>query len=340
MIILDEFLTDPDAASKDASDSGFRDYEYEDGVVYPDIAPGVDTQLRKEVIAKIQDICDFEIDIKEYFYRRSKKDVESPHWAHTDADVSEYVAIIYLTDPPPGVNAGTAILQHKSGWSGQPETPEQFRDWQRDTKNPDQWNIVEFAGMVKNRIVIHSAADLHAAMPIEGFGEGGDARLVLVVFFNQKRQFVRMARPSDIPELAELAMEFDHERGPRSLGISVNIPGFMASMNNFIVNDPMYGCFVAVHKGQVVGACAARIGPGAMDQRQLIAIEQFWFVTPDHRNTKLGIRLFDAVEKWAREVGADVLDFIALASSEDNVRKFYERRGFRELETHFVKELN
>ena len=106
MIILDDFLEDADAAVQDAIAAGFRDVSYKDGAVYPDVSPGADEDLRRYVVAGIQGLVGFDIDVQEFFYRRSKKNVEAPHWAHTDGDISQFVALIYLTDPPADVEAG------------------------------------------------------------------------------------------------------------------------------------------------------------------------------------------------------------------------------------------
>jgi GNAT superfamily N-acetyltransferase len=339
MIIIDDFLTDADAAIADAHEAGFRDAEYWDGAVYPDVSPGASTELRSSVVAGIQQLTGFEIKVKEFFYRRSKKGCKAPHWAHSDGEVSQYVALIYLTDPPDDVDAGTVILEHVDGWRGHPSNDDQLAQWKADTNDPSRWKIIEGAKMQKNRIVIHRANELHAAMPFGGFGRDVDARLVLICFFDEKEQYVRLARPTDIPALAELALEFSHERGPSELGMSVNVPAMMAAMNNSIINDPMYGCFVAISKSQIVGTCAVRICSSALDPRQLIGSEQFWYVTPAHRKTRLGLKLYDATEEWARAMGADLLDFIALAASEDSVSKFYLKRGYKELETHFLKVL-
>jgi GNAT superfamily N-acetyltransferase len=337
--VFDNILNDPEGAISDAFESGFNDVEYDDGIVYPDICTGVSDSLRLEVVAKIQAACRFEINVKEFFFRRSKKSVKAPHWAHVDTAISSHVAIIYLSDPPDGVRAGTAILEHIDGWRGTPTTEDQVEQWKRDTNDHDQWKVVDFAEMKKNRMIVHSADELHAAFPPDGFGGEDDGRLVLIVFFDEKDQYIRMARAMDGPELTELFMEFAREHDFQGRGFSVNPLGWCAEITNDILNNPYFGCFVAIDNGQVVASCGAVIGNSWLDRRQLVATERFWYVTPKFRKTRLGISLFDTLENWAKSMGAEVIDFIALESSDEKVSRFYKKRGFRPMETHFTKEL-
>lgn len=339
MIVYDEFLGDPDAAIADAHGSGFRDVEYSDGVTYPDLSPGEDEEIRRAVISGIQQLCGFDIDVNEYFYRSRRKGVGVPHWAHVDCEISEYTAVLYLADPDEGVKAGTAILEHVNGWRGAPDTDERLDEWKKDTNDESKWNIVEFADMKKNRMVIFRADELHAAFPKEGLGEDHNGRLILVVFFSEKKEYIRMATPADGPELTELFVEFAHEKEFDSIGISTNPMGWMAEITNEIANNLMFGCFVAVVDGQVVGAVASSVGTSWLDRRQTIAYEKFWYMTPKYRKTKLGLKLFNAIEEWAEAVGASAVNFIALSTSDDSVRKLYAKRGYIETETHFMKAL-
>lgn len=69
------------------------------------------------------------------------------------------------------------------------------------------------------------------------------------------------------------------------------------------------------------------------------ASEAFWFVLPEHRNGLAGIRLFEAFEQWADDVGASrrIMAHINGLHPE-KMRDFYVRRGYRPIETHYVKE--
>jgi len=67
------------------------------------------------------------------------------------------------------------------------------------------------------------------------------------------------------------------------------------------------------------------------------AFEQFWWVHPDHRNSRLGLELWHKFEERARERGAKRLVMVHLASL--NLQGMFERRGYSLIEQTFAKEL-
>lgn len=122
-------------------------------------------------------------------FRLSVLGVTPPHWAHTDAKLCDAMAILYLSkDPPPG--SGTAIVEHiASGLNRHPETEEEFATWRRDHSRYDAWRITDAVPMRYNRLALIPSELLHAALPPGGFGTGPeDGRLVLITFFQEKRQ--------------------------------------------------------------------------------------------------------------------------------------------------------
>ena len=68
---------------------------------------------------------------------------------------------------------------------------------------------------------------------------------------------------------------------------------------------------------------------------QLIAEEVAWWVEPHSRKGTIGPRLLQAAEDWASVKGVTVLKMVAPAGSD--VGTYYERRGYKALETAFVK---
>lgn len=85
--------------------------------------------------------------------------------------------------------------------------------------------------------------------------------------------------------------------------------------------------------GMLAGGCGAHEMTG-----QLVAIEAAWYVQPEYRSGRCGPLLLKAFEAWAIAEGAEVLKMLAPVGS-DNVGKFYERMGFRALETAYIKTL-
>jgi GNAT superfamily N-acetyltransferase len=71
---------------------------------------------------------------------------------------------------------------------------------------------------------------------------------------------------------------------------------------------------------------------------EMVANEMFWWVQPEARGQ--GRSLLEAYEAWAGEQGARYLTMVHLSNSmPERLRKLYERRGYRESETHYIKEI-
>ena len=67
---------------------------------------------------------------------------------------------------------------------------------------------------------------------------------------------------------------------------------------------------------------------------EMCASEIFWWVTPGHRGD--GVRLLRAAESWAKECGATKLQMVA---PNERVGRFYDRMGFKRIETSYQKAL-
>lgn len=65
--------------------------------------------------------------------------------------------------------------------------------------------------------------------------------------------------------------------------------------------------------------------------------ELVWWVDPEHRNGTIGPRLLGAAEKWATTAGLSMLKMVAPAKSD--VGTFYERQGYRLIESAWAKDL-
>lgn len=71
---------------------------------------------------------------------------------------------------------------------------------------------------------------------------------------------------------------------------------------------------------------------------KLRSTEAFWFMHPSYR--KHGVRLLFEYEKWCIQKGVHLIGMIHLAGrNADALAKLYQRRGYRKLETVWIKEL-
>ena len=68
--------------------------------------------------------------------------------------------------------------------------------------------------------------------------------------------------------------------------------------------------------------------------------EIFWWVDPEYRNTRDSIKLFNKVEEWAQEIGADEVMVSSTATMNvDKLEKFYTKKGFRKMDINYIRSL-
>lgn len=73
---------------------------------------------------------------------------------------------------------------------------------------------------------------------------------------------------------------------------------------------------------------------------ETVAGEMFWYVPPEKRAGSEGIRLFTEFEKTAKSQGAKRITMIHLERNNGKILgAFYRKRGYRPIETHYIKEL-
>ncbi len=120
-------------------------------------------------------------------------------------------------------------------------------------------------------------------------------------------------------------------------GFMADFNGWFASTLNHLNNDPGFGAFVAEDAGKLIGACLVEIRPSWFAAWQLMGTELGWWIEPEYRSGRAGIRLQAMAEEWLVAQGASVLVFTGLANSPESVGRFYQKKGYRPLETHYVK---
>lgn len=115
-----------------------------------------------------------------------------------------------------------------------------------------------------------------------------------------------------------------------------NIDAFSKFWSNLI--DDRCGVIIGSFDGSVItGALGAVMCPD-MFNGDLMAVEAFWYVLKKYRGH--GIRLLFAFEDWAKNNKAARVAMIHLEHLHPvELRKLYEKLGYRLIETHYVKDL-
>lgn len=144
---------------------------------------------------------------------------------------------------------------------------------------------------------------------------------------------VRVLTIEDLPAMAAMGPDFYRESGlPGSFIPEVFISKWTAFINmgvGFIL-----GLF---RDGKLSGGFGAIVSDDFNDGA-IVANECFWFVSPEARGR--GFELLLAYEEEARKRGAVRCSMIHLNSLQPNrLGELYERRGYRAIETAYMKEL-
>lgn len=144
---------------------------------------------------------------------------------------------------------------------------------------------------------------------------------------------VRPVTIEELPQVVGVGFQFFKE-GDLPGGFVPDV--FIRNWTSLLSEDR--GVFFGLFKeDRFVGGLGAVICPD-LNNGQLMAVETFWYVQPQHRGR--GLRLLREFEKWAKERGARrvaMLHLLKLHPAEMNT--LYKRLGYRPVEVNYIKEL-
>lgn len=140
---------------------------------------------------------------------------------------------------------------------------------------------------------------------------------------------IRQATLEDLPHILHLGEQF----AKASKFIRYD-PQIALATWTTLLNSGMATIFILKDYQGMLGAMAY---PDP-NSGELTATEFFWWVDPVARGQ--GLQLLEAYEAWAEEKGCTRAIMVHLADSmPQRLQSLYRRRGYEEMETHFVKEL-
>jgi GNAT superfamily N-acetyltransferase len=145
---------------------------------------------------------------------------------------------------------------------------------------------------------------------------------------------IRLAEPQDISQLFLLSLGFIEESG---YGLTPNPEKIVKLIRSFM-NDADKILLVIEDK-EIVGMLGASVTESYFSNDR-IAQELVWFVDPKYRGHRDSIKLIDAYERWAKMSKCSVIQLSTILDLvEGKVEKFYNRRGYKRVESAFIKEL-
>ena len=134
----------------------------------------------------------------------------------------------------------------------------------------------------------------------------------------------------EIPEMTRIAQGFEQA----SSHVKVNYEHSVKTYINFINSG--IGVVLLLKKDNVIIGGLGAIKAPDLHEGVMMAIETFWFVSPEHRGR--GLTLFDAFEEWAERNGCIDKAMIHMVDSYPGIlEKFYTRSGYELVEKHYVK---
>ena len=180
MIVIDGFLSNYNELKEYSKTAVFKEEVNDvDGAVYPAICLDVPESIRGSVIDGIQKTKGYKINVNLMFLRANPKGSREPYQAHNDLNMGSNTFILYLKD-----SGGTAFVEHIN--TGMNKNDHSLIDvWLQDCNVKDAWCVTDLINMEENRALFFNAEMMHRGEPVEGYGEGNDARMILVCFYDK-----------------------------------------------------------------------------------------------------------------------------------------------------------
>lgn len=148
--------------------------------------------------------------------------------------------------------------------------------------------------------------------------------------------FTRLAVPSDIPRLVEMAAAFVDYAGFEAMGFPF-APVKTATLMAELMASPKALLLVGGSDGEVRGMIGALAYPMFFSEG-LMAQELFWWAEP--ATPGLGDRLLEMAERWAALKGCGSLSMVALSERRGRaVGRRLKSRGYVRMEERFIKRL-
>lgn len=170
--ILDDFLHAPVAYRACALRREFKSYDF-GHCTFHGIAVAGDTELPRRIHELFPQLAP-----SLSFFRKSPLGQVEPHFIHSDVDMGDWSAILYLNpDPPPG--DGTSFWTHRATSAIESGVPHERSIEGRERAN---WVLREHVDARFNRLVMFPSSYFHSRGIHENWGAADQARLTQVVF--------------------------------------------------------------------------------------------------------------------------------------------------------------
>jgi hypothetical protein len=174
--VFDDFLPNPESYRADALKSKFKSFDFPDfGVMFHGIARPTPADVPLMITERFP-----ALEPTLSFFRRSPAGQTEPHFIHTDTDMGEWTALLYLNHAPPKWD-GTAFWRYLPTGQIESAIPHE-RSEEGRRPDPDIWKPWHRVASRFNRLVMFPATYFHSRSIFENWTQDGDDRLTQVVF--------------------------------------------------------------------------------------------------------------------------------------------------------------
>jgi hypothetical protein len=113
---------------------------------------------------------------------------------------------------------------------------------------------------------------------------------------------------------------------------------FKTNWTNIILNST--GGIIGAYRGSKLIGIMGFVIANDPNDGELTSQEMFWFVDPEYRKGE-GLKLLSAYEAIAAKIGVKRMSIAHLLSDNNQtLNKLYVKKGYRPMETHYVKEIS
>lgn len=141
---------------------------------------------------------------------------------------------------------------------------------------------------------------------------------------------IRAATVQDIAVITQMVAAYQRDVRP---DLQMHTGTIAARVRAMIVQPQ--GCALLACQGAPCGVLLAQLGP-SLWWPETVADLALWWVTPEHRGTRMAAQLMDGFEEWATRAG---VGRIGARYAGKSAQRFLERRGYRYADTSMMKDL-
>lgn len=171
--IIDNALSNPESYREKVLALDFKSYDFGHCVFHGIAVQGPSGELLQRIH---EDLPDLKPTLT--FFRKSPHGQVEPHFIHTDIDMGQWSAILYL-NLIPKEGDGTCFWEHRETSAVESLVPHERSE---DGRDPDNWVMRQRVDAKFNRLLMFPSSYFHSRSIHENWGDGNDARLIQVAF--------------------------------------------------------------------------------------------------------------------------------------------------------------